>query len=164
MKINWFAVLGDQVPKRKGAKCAADIAILRQDIQESGGGGDDVNNPIAVLISELPLLVIEYKPKLYSLLDKVEINHPTELCIQAYYIKHGFGLESCIQCSITVRRSVEEYNVPKSTLCESVVKFTLVKSVALRNILTDDEDDDIASFLNKCASISYAQSWKQVIV
>ena len=98
-----FRVLGTTGPKIQGKKPAADIAVLRDDIQAITLDDDDeeAELPTAVMRTDpspgaVPILVIEYKPKLYDSLEKVNISDLTEVFIQAYYVKHGYNKHSVI--------------------------------------------------------------------
>ena len=79
-----FKVLGNAAPKSKGVKSAADIAIMKEDEEEE---------PVAVISAEkrIPILVIEYKPKLYSTLENVDLADLCEVIVQAYCVKQGYS-------------------------------------------------------------------------
>ena len=65
---------------------------------------------------------------------------------------------------LSVRRAADMYGVPKSTLGDRVSGRVLCGSTCGRNkYLTDEEEEDLATFIENCASVGYAKTRKQIL-
>ena len=101
-----FPVLGDKAIGKRGKRFAADLAIpsyssdSESDSDSSSQGeasASGADNTVVTIISpgppQNPVVVMEYKPKLYETLDRLDISNITEVILQAFYLKEGYGRE-----------------------------------------------------------------------
>ena len=68
------------------------------------------------------------------------------------------------QENVSVRKASETYNVPRSTLSDRVSGHVLpgAKSGPPK-VLTDEEEEELVSFLSRLSDIGYPKTRKQVV-
>ena len=74
------------------------------------------------------------------------------------------AVSSVLEKGYSVRRAAEEYNVPKSTLGDRITGKVLPGAHSgPPRLLTDQEEEHLATFLLQCASVGYPRSRLEVI-
>ena len=108
-----FPVLGPKAKStgRRGRPFSADLALVAESDSSSSEEETIVSGATADIVSDecvlaiilppqRPVIVVEYKPKLYERLELVDVSDVTELVdvsdvtefvLQAFYIKEGYG-------------------------------------------------------------------------
>ena len=71
--------------------------------EASGATADLQDDGLLALVvpPQQPVVVIEYKPKLYETLNRLDVSDLTELALQALYVKEGYGKECKVMHILT---------------------------------------------------------------
>ena len=66
--------------------------------------------------------------------------------------------------NLSIRRAAEQFSVPKSTLADRVSgRVSVVCHSGPDRYLTDYEEEELLSFISKCAKMGYAKTKKEII-
>lgn len=99
----------------------------------------------------------------YSLDDLTNTNRP--LSYKRWNEEEmGRALNAIVVDGLSVRRAALLYGVPKSTLGDRVSGKVLCGATCGREkYLSDEEEEELATFIENCASVGYAKTRKQIL-